>query len=135
MKIGFSLGGCVRDIVESKVDDGDVLMIIASTYMKNSEDLESVINSYLTSHVWGGLDPDACRSMTRRLWDHHKIVQPRLNGLNRRSFHCIWADLYVSPEVSNPALAAAWEQYRMLANLSGHENIDEFMAQSQWKNH
>ena len=125
----------MRAIVEGKVDDGDVLMIITSTHMENSEDLESVIDSYLTSHVWRELNPDACRNMTRRLWDQHKIVQPRLNGFHRRVFNNIWADLYVSPKVSNPALTAAWEQYRMLANLSGHEIIDEFLVQSQWKNY
>jgi hypothetical protein len=46
MKVGFSFGRCLRDIVIGKVDIEDVLVIICRTYMSNSEDLAFVVESY-----------------------------------------------------------------------------------------
>ena len=47
MKIGFSLGRCVRDIVSGNVDINDVAFIIAATNIDSEEQLKHVIEDYM----------------------------------------------------------------------------------------
>lgn len=134
MKLGFSLGMCVSDLVKNKVRFEDVLVLITGTALTSREDIKTIVDSYGNrANYWLGLDLDACQKMTERLWDHGKILQPRLNGIHRHMVHpdCIWADVLPSPAKNNAALTEAWEQYRMLVDLTG--DVPEG-AQQQWVN-
>jgi hypothetical protein len=123
MKIGFSFGRCVRDIVNGTVQYDDVLFIIASTYMEKPEDVRSVTEAYLHRRDYlQGLDAEACLSVANRLWDDRKVLQPRIENIHRSMVpeHAVWGDLFLSPKDTNPSITAAWEQYRMLVDLCGH---------------
>jgi len=133
MKIGFSLGRCIRDIVNDKVAYRDVLFIIAATMIDKTEKIDSVVDAYMQEpgYLWG-LPKDKCLAVAYRLWEDNKIIQPRLEGIGRRAVpeHAIWADLFLSPEIPNPSISAAWEQYRLLVDLCS--NGKDF-NQKVWK--
>jgi hypothetical protein len=121
MKIGFSFGRCVRSIVKGEVNIDDVLCIIARTYMPNEQDVEWVVDEYLTRRAYLlGLDRDRCHEVGLTLWKTGRIIEPRQNGIHVMSApdDCVWMDLY--PTVvgtENASVKAAWDAYRMLINL------------------
>ena len=79
MKIGFSFGRCLRDIVTGEVDYDDVVVLITRTYMDSVEHISGVVNEYLgVRHYLGSLDSDACHQTAIRLWNDGKIHQPRM---------------------------------------------------------
>jgi hypothetical protein len=57
MKIGFSFGRCVRDIVNGEVSIDDVAFIIAATNIHDKEQLVRVVENYLYEPTYlNGLD-------------------------------------------------------------------------------
>jgi len=128
MKIGFSFGRCVRDIVNGTVQYDDVLFIIARTLIETPAQLDGVIYAYMSRRDYlRGLSHDECLKVARRLWDDQKILQPRREGIYRStvSEHAIWGDIFISPKNPNPAVSAAWDQYRMLVQLCSTTQSDE----------
>ncbi len=131
MKIGFSFGRCVRDIVQGKIAIDDVLCIIARTYMPGMEDVKKVIHAY--SHEPSylmGLDPEACEAVGVELFLSGKIIEPRANGIAvlKVPRDYVWMDLFPTVvDVHNAGVSAAWESYRMMIELAeqvpelGHE--------------
>lgn len=83
MKIGFSLGRCVRDIVMGKVDIKEVVVIVAMTMCSNLNDLHEVIDGYLerTGYL-RGLDRIQCHAVAAELWVSCRIHQPRCLGVS-----------------------------------------------------
>ena len=133
MKIGFSFGQCVADIVNGKVKYEDVLFIISGTAIDKRESLVEMGASYHTrAGYWLGLDLVKCMAVTNRLWDGQKVIQPRLQGIHRGMMNkdCIWADLMPSPVKTNAALEEAWQAYRMLVELTGDIPKD---VQQEWQ--
>ena len=133
MKIGFSFGQCVADIVNGKVKYEDVLFIISGTAIESRDKLVDMGASYHTrAGYWLGLDLVKCMEVTNRLWDGQKVLQPRLQGIYRgmMSKDCIWADLMPSPVKTNAALEEAWQAYRMLVELTGDIPKD---VQQEWQ--
>lgn len=132
MKIGFSFGRCVRDIVNGTVQYDDVLFIIASTLFETPAELDGVVEAYMhRSDYLRGLSHDECLKVARRLWDDQKILQPRREGIYRSMTpeHAVWGDIFISPQNPNPSITAAWEQYRMLIQLC---SAAEGNAASDW---
>lgn len=133
MKIGFSFGRCVRDIVKGKVEIDDVLCIIARTYMPNADDVKQVIHTYLHEPTYlMGLDPDACEAVGLELFLSGKIIEPRANGINvlqvPRDY--VWMDLYPTVvDIQNAGVSAAWESYRMMIELA--EQVPEIANQQK----
>lgn len=130
MKIGFSFGQCIADLVNKKVKFDDVLLIISGTAIEKREDIDAVIESYASRPGYLlGLDYAECLDMAQRIWDNHKLYQPRLTGDFRSVVprDCIWGDLLPSPVKGNAALEQAWDQYRMLVSLTGDvpENVQD----------
>jgi hypothetical protein len=131
MKIGFSFGRCVRDIVQGKVNIDDVLCIIARTYMPSTNDVKKVIHAY--SHEPSylmGLDQDACEAVGLELFLSGKIIEPRANGIAvlKVPRDYVWMDLYPTvADVHNAGVSAAWESYRMMIELAEQvpENVDQ----------
>lgn len=122
MKIGFSLGRCVRDIVNGKVEFDDVLVIISRTRCKNIETLETVIREYqLEPSYLRGLDPDQCQTVARRLWDEARIHQPRMSGVNTGYIpeDYVWMDVVPTATELSENIADAWKAYRTMLVLGG----------------
>jgi hypothetical protein len=125
MKIGFSLGRCVRDIVTNDVSIDDVAFIIAATAIREKEQLVHVVREYLWRDGYLlGLDEDACLDVANQLWDQRKILQPRLQGLQRhmQPENAIWVDMYPTHISENDAVKKSWDAYRFMLHMT--ENVD-----------
>jgi len=97
MKIGFSLGRCVRDIVNNDISIDDVAFIIAATNIKSEDHLDNVINVYMGEPGYLlGLDYDQCKEVARNLWNTNRILQPRAQGMHRHAQpeNSIWVDMF-----------------------------------------
>lgn len=132
MKIGFSLGKCVRDLVNKTVDYNDVLLIISATLLENRAHLEQLVEEYGNrNNYWRGLDTSACMAMAYRIWDDKKLIQPRLYNAQRSLVpsDCVWADVCPAPVAGNEAVRRAWDQYRMLVDLTAPSASDS----ADWK--
>lgn len=130
MKIGFSFGRCLRDIVNGEVAIEDVLCIIGRTRMLTEEDVDWVVTEY--RHRFGylqGLDKDLCHKIGKDLFLSGRILEPRANGVSAMSVPAdhLWMDLFPTViGVENEGVVAAWEAYRMMIGLTAQlPEIDE----------
>lgn len=117
MKIGFSFGRCIRDIVNGVVDFDDVLLIITRTRIEESDYLSGMIREYTWRNDYlEGLDEDHCLDVAVRLWESGKIHQPLMYGarLSHVSEKYLWMDVIPTATDMDPGLKEAWEAYRML---------------------
>ena len=140
MKIGLSYSRCVRDIVEGKVDIGDVLVIVARTDFDphNDEQWKGIWQGYAggsdrgsmirmfsgSNPEWGNYgdeDEDRFRTVSCDLYDMGKLHQPRQFGAHPRRLPYYWLETIVSDEEleSSPAVKDAWEQFQMVSGLRG----------------
>jgi hypothetical protein len=124
MKIGFSFGRCVRDIVKGDVAYDDVLVIIARTYMPDVDAIEDVIDQYLYEPSYlRGLDRDECLRVGRQLFTEAKLHQPRnyMGGMHWQSrvgSDYVWMDVVPTNAASDiPAVQEAWENYQLVLRL------------------
>ena len=122
MKIGFSFGRCLRDIVTGVVKFDDILCIIARTHMVSDQGVKSVIASYM--HQQGyliGLDHAECERIGLDLWQSGKVIEPRSNGIYsmKAPGDYIWMDLYpTEANITNDGVKEAWEAYRIMLALT-----------------
>jgi hypothetical protein len=124
MKIGLSLSRCVRDIVQGRVDINDVLILITRTDFDPTvqEQWDSIWDGYTSMNPeWYGLDHDAVYAVVMNLWDSGRMHQPLKFGFNpprRREF---WLETVLpdSELASRPAVKEAWDNFQMLAGLTG----------------
>lgn len=126
MRIGFSFGRCVRDIVRGEVDIDDVAFLITATHIAEETHLEQVVTAYLNEPDYLlGLDPDSCQRVALALWDTNRILQPRRQGMHRhrQPENAIWVDMYPTSSSDNAAVNTAWKNYRTMLHMV--ENIDE----------
>jgi hypothetical protein len=126
MKIGFSLGRCVRDIVNGSVSIDDVAFIIAATNIHSEEQLKNVIEDYMyrDDDYLYGLDEATCQSVALDLWSTNKILQPRRQGMHRhrQPENSIWVDMFPTTPSTSESVKTAWEQYRFMLHMV--ENVD-----------
>jgi hypothetical protein len=126
MKIGFSLGRCVRDIVNSSVSIDDVAFIIAATNIHSEEQLKNVIQDYMyrDDDYLYGLDVDRCQAIALDLWNTNKILQPRRQGMHRhrQPANSIWVDMFPTVNSDSEAVKKAWDAYRLMLHMV--ENVD-----------
>lgn len=125
MKIGFSLGRCIRDIVTKKVDINDVAYIIAATNIANTESLKTVIEEYNWRIGYlEGLDPEECQKVALCLWKAKCILQPRREGLPgpRCAEDSIWVDIFPTVLSETASVKNAWNDYQLVLKLT--ENVD-----------
>jgi hypothetical protein len=132
MKIGTSLSRCARDIFDGKVDINEVLVIVARTDVdpENDDHWKSLWKGYagdgsgsVWSHPeWHGYTAHELdfRKICIQLKKRGKLHQPRQFGTHLPRLPEYWYDLVLTSEVvdSNPAAKKAWENYKLLANLS-----------------
>lgn len=125
MKIGFSLGRCVRDIVNGDININDVAFIITATSVKDQDHLDGVIAMYLSEPEYlYGLDYEKCKDVARALWDSNRLLQPRRQGLHRHKQpeSSVWVDMFPTTLSNNENVKKAWEAYRFMIHMV--ENID-----------
>lgn len=135
MKVGFSLGRCVRDIVKGLVDIEDVVVIIAGTYITSPESLNKVISEYMYRDDYlFGLNEAECQGVASVLWTEGKIHQSRLNGHYARRIkeESVWADLVPTGGFSNPMVQAAWNEYRGTLSITESAPEKENVA-NNWR--
>jgi hypothetical protein len=126
MKIGFSLGRCVRDIVKGDVNIDDVAFIIAATSIHDEPQLANVIEQYMyrgDDYLYG-LDEDKCQTVALELWKTNKVLQPRRQGLHRhrQPENAVWVDMYPTVNSESDAVKKAWDAYRFMLHMV--ENVD-----------
>ena len=126
MKIGLSFSRCLRDIFEEKVDESDVLVIIARTDLDPHND--NHWNNIWDGYTLGGLsnpewkDYQDCyvefRRIAIRLYDCGRIHQPRQFKAHPPRLPYYWLECYVPPEEMTPAQQKAWDNYQLITGLS-----------------
>jgi hypothetical protein len=125
MKIGFSLGRCVRDIVNGKLTTDDVAFIITATCIREKEQLGPVIDDYLFRDDYlYGLDEKECHRVAEELWDSNKLLQPRREGIHRHKqpTNSVWVDIFPTELSDNQIVKKAWDSYRLMIHMT--ENVD-----------
>ena len=125
MKIGFSFGRCIRDIVNGDVSINDVAFIITATNMHDREQMSNVIKVYMgESHYLLGLDYEKCLSVALKLWDSNRLLQPRRQGIHRHAQpeNSVWVDMFPTALSDKESVKKAWEQYRFMLHMV--ENVD-----------
>ena len=127
MKIGFSLGRCVRDIVRGDVNIDDVAFIIAATAIHDEPQLANVIEQYMyrNDEYLYGLDEAKCQEVALELWSSNKILQPRRQGLHRhrQPENAVWVDMFPTVASESEAVKKAWDAYRFMLHMV--ENVDQ----------
>ena len=126
MKIGLSLSRCMRDVYTGKVDEQDVLVIVARTNFDphNDKQWKNIWEGYIYGGVskpeWTDFkdEHDDFRRMAIRLYDNGKIHQPRQFGSHPRPISYYWLDCVVSPDEMNPAQQKAWDNYQLITDLA-----------------
>ena len=125
MKIGFSLGRCVRDIVRGEVSIDDVAFIITATSITAREQLDNVVWMYETEPRYlQGLDHTECLAVAQQLWDTNRLLQPRRQGLHRHAQpeNSVWVDMFPTELSQNESVKNAWNAYRFMLHMV--ENVD-----------
>jgi len=138
MKIGLSYSRCVLDIVEGRVDMGDVLVLITRTDFDPRDDTQwtGIWQGYtlggLSNPEWANYDlhnkdhEDKFRSVSCMLYEDGKMHQPRKFGARPQRRPEIWLEAVLPSEEleNNPAAKASWEKFQMIASLT-NVNLDK----------
>jgi len=125
MKIGFSLGRCIRDIVTGEVALDDVAFVIAATNIHEEEQLAQVVDSYLYRDDYlYMLDEAECQRVALELWNTNRILQPRRQGMHRHKQpeNSVWVDMFPTVNSDSEAVKKAWDAYRFMLHMT--ENVD-----------
>jgi hypothetical protein len=132
MKIGTSLGKCVRSILAGEVKEEDVLFIVTNTNCPTIETLMGVIEDYYYTYQGAAgrvadYDmskyslADAC-AVAQRLFESGKLHQPRavapkLWG-NAHDLKDTWYDIVPSHNSDSESVREAWNHYTMIRSLA-----------------
>ena len=126
MKIGFSLGRCIRDIVAGDVSIDDVAFIIAATAIRDGEEqLAQVIDDYLHRPGYlDGLDGAKSQEVAKTLYSSNRIIQPRLQGMHRhmQPENAVWVDVFPTSPSQHESVKSAWDAYRFMLHMV--ENVE-----------
>lgn len=136
MKVGFSLGRCIRDIVNDVIDINDVVVIVSGTRFTTQEQLTNIVNEYMYRDTYlYGLDEAACQGVASVLFREGKIHQPRNFGAYRTMMpeDAVWADLFPTGGHTDPMVQEAWQAYRGMLGLTGNKPNNKEHIESNWK--
>ncbi len=121
MKIGFSFGRCIDDILNNRVEYSDVLLIVARTRLPSIEDIRPVVAYYVDDGYINGDLEEAVR-IGEKLYRDGKLHQPRM--FDAPTTHVdnsgVWMDLAPTAHSSEP-VQKAWKQYQTLLRLTEDE--------------
>jgi hypothetical protein len=135
MKIGTSLGKCVKDILDGHVRYEDVFFIVTNTNCPTLKHLLGVIEEYyydnkgatgrgaaydLSAHSLS----TAC-AIAQRLMEDGKLHQPRCvatgmygSARNSHDLQDTWYDIVPSPTSESESVREAWNHYTMIRKLA-----------------
>lgn len=127
MKIGTSLGKCVKSLLDGDVDYDDVLFIVSNTNGPDENRLRAIMSEYwYGSHRNPAYDLTAyteeqAQDMAVRLFQEGKLFQPRMfikgGWGNAHRLQDTWYD--IMPTVgSSESAKNAWDAYVMMSKLS-----------------
>jgi len=125
MKIGFSFGRCIRDIVNNDISVDDVAFVITATNIHTRDQIENVIAMYMGEPEYLlGLDFEKCLEAAYSLWDTNRLIQPRRQGLHRHAQpeSSVWVDMFPTELSNNESVKRAWDSYRFMLHMV--ENVD-----------
>ena len=132
MLIGTSLGKCVKDILDGKVKEDEVLVIVSNTMCPDLPRLMRVVDEYYYSRSRSDYDLTAhtledAQALAQRLFESGKLHQPRClqtGGDYRGNAHNLkdtWYDIIPSAVAGdladNANIQEAFDRYRALAIL------------------
>jgi hypothetical protein len=135
MKIGFSLGRCIRDIVNGTVDIDDVVVIVTGTRIETEQALQEVVAEYMWRPDYcQGLSESECQGVASVLWKEGKFHQPRNFGAHppRVYENAVWGDLVPTGGHDDPMVQEAWQAYRGMLGLTGNKP-DKDDVEWNWK--
>jgi len=131
MLIGTSLGKCLKSILDGKVKEEDVLVIVTNTMCPDLPRLMEVVDEYYYGRSYhpdyniSGHTIEDAEALAQRLFETGKLHQPRclqadtLNrGSNAHSLKDTWYEIVPSPSTHNQSVLDAYGKYRMLADLA-----------------
>jgi len=104
--VGHSLSRCVLDILEGRVKEEDVEVIITRTRFNfyDPDHWEAIWTGYtrrnpFSNNVWVNFseEQERVRGLVGRLWDDGKIHQPRNFGAYPLRVRNIWSELVQCP--------------------------------------
>jgi hypothetical protein len=75
MKIGLSLSFCIRDIIEGRVNEEDVICIISNTKITNMDEFDSCCDMYCK--VYWLSNQRRALYLAMKYWQQGRIIQPR----------------------------------------------------------
>lgn len=78
MLVGLSLSFCVKDIIEGKVKEDEVLFIVSGTSFEDDVHFREGMERY-ASYYWS-MSPQEGIDIATRLWKAEKIHQPRVDN-------------------------------------------------------
>jgi hypothetical protein len=136
MRVGFSLGRCIRDIVNGTVDIDDVVVIVSGTRFTTQDQLDGIVAEYMwRENYLQGLDEAECQGVASVLFREGKIHQPRNFGSYRSQMpeQCVWADLLPTGGHEDPMVQEAWQAYRGMLGLTGNTPENKDFIESNWK--
>lgn len=131
MKIGTSLGKCVRSILAGEVKEEDVLFIVSNTMAPDLDRLLTVISQYYYEYSGSWRRPEYdlseysledAQALAQRLLESGKLHQPRcvagtnIHG-NAHALQDTWYDIVPSLG-SSEAAKNSWDAYVMMSKLS-----------------
>jgi len=133
MKIGTSLGKCVKSILAGEVKEEDVLFIVTNTNCPNTETLMGVMEQYYYDYQGARTARERAYDMSeydlaevcataQRLFDCGKLHQPRAVGTgiygNAHGLQDTWYDIVPSPVSDSESVREAWNHYTMIKQLA-----------------
>ena len=133
MKIGTSLGKCIKSILASEVKEEDVLFIVSNTNCPTVEKLMAVVEEYhytfqnartTREKAYDISDyslAEAC-AIAQRLFESGKLHHPRTVTKGKLAkAHALkdtWYDIAPSPVTDNESVREAWNHYTMIKTLA-----------------
>jgi len=121
MLIGFSIAGCIVDIMEGKVDPDEVLVIIGRTDF-NMNNIDRLLDEYIMHRgPWYHYDREKLKDLLIKFWYEGKIHQPRQFGTQPPAMPRakIWAQIIYDKKDMPKAAQEAWDKFIVIASLYG----------------
>jgi hypothetical protein len=135
VKVGLSYNRCIVDILDGRVQERDVLVIVARTKFDphNDQQWADLYGGYWQAWSKSNYTESDYRDLTIRMYDNGQIHQPRLFDAGRRHLGSQivgpgthWRDLVLIPEdlEQQPAAKDLWDKFRIVARLSNIEILE-----------
>lgn len=131
MKIGTSLGKCVKSLLDGEVKYEDVMFVVSNTMCPDLAQLQDVIEQYyyefqgdvrqgeydMTAHSL-----EAAQAIAQQLLEDGKLHQPRCVSTqvwgNAHMLKDTWYDLMPSKHTDSESVQQAWDHYVMIKQLA-----------------